>query len=113
MQTVNDMLTMYGGAASQHALRTTFVPREEAINLDKEIVSYWSQLASREVTSPLFHLPLRMGGLGGGLRGTPTRRSAMDSLAIHHPHPHGMTMMTMTHSDKVFTRGSTLPYGRE
>ena len=28
MQTVNDLLTMYVGAASQHALRTTFVPFE-------------------------------------------------------------------------------------
>ena len=66
MQTVNDLLTMYVGAASQHALRTTFVPCEEAINFDKEIVAYWSQLAGRDVTSPLFYLPLRMGGLGVG-----------------------------------------------
>ena len=66
MQTVNDLLTMYVGAASQHALRTTFVPREEAVSFDNEIVAYWSQLAGRDVTSPLFHLPLRMGGLGVG-----------------------------------------------
>ena len=66
MQTVNDLLTMYVGAASQHALRTTFVPKEEAVSIDKEIVAYWSQLAGRDVTSPLFHLPLRMGGLGVG-----------------------------------------------
>ena len=66
MQTVNDLLTMYVGAASQHELRTTFVPREEAVRFDKEIVFYWSQLAGRDVTSPLFHLPLRMGGLGVG-----------------------------------------------
>ena len=63
MQTVNDLLTMYVGAASQHALRTTFVPFEEAVSFDNEIVSYWSQLAGRDVTSPLFHLPLRIGGL--------------------------------------------------
>ena len=66
LQTVNDLLTMYVGAASQHALRTTFVPYEEAVRFDNEIVAYWSQLASRDVTSPLFHLPLRMGGLGVG-----------------------------------------------
>ena len=66
MQTVNDLLTMYVGAASQHALRTTFVPKEEAVSIDKEIVAYWSQLPGRDVTSPLFHLPLRMGGLGVG-----------------------------------------------
>ena len=66
LQTVNDLLTMYVGAASQHALRTTFVPHEEAVSFDNEIVAYWSQLAGRDVTSPLFHLPLRMGGLGVG-----------------------------------------------
>ena len=38
MQTVNDLLTMYVGAASQHALRTTFVPKEEAVSFDNEIV---------------------------------------------------------------------------
>ena len=66
MQTVNDLLTMYVGAASQDALRTTFVPEAEALSFDTEIVAYWSQLAGRDVTSPLFHLPLRMGGLGVG-----------------------------------------------
>ena len=55
---------MYVGAASQHALRTTFVQLEEAVSFDNEIVAFWSQLAGRDVTSPLFHLPLRMGGLG-------------------------------------------------
>ena len=63
MLTVNDLFTMYVGA---HALRTTSVPREEAVSFDKEIVSYWSQLAGRDVTYSLFHLPLRMGGLGVG-----------------------------------------------
>ena len=66
MQTVNDLLTMYEGAASQRALRTTFISFEEAVSFDSEIVAFWSQLAGRDVTSPLFHLPLRMGGLGVG-----------------------------------------------
>ena len=66
MQTVNDLLTMYVGAASQQALRATFVPKEEAARFDTEIVAYWSQLAGRDVTSPLFHLPLRTSGLGVG-----------------------------------------------
>ena len=44
MLTVNDLLTMYVGAASQHALRTTSVPREEAVSFDEKIVAYWSQL---------------------------------------------------------------------
>ena len=39
---------------------------EDAASFDNEIVLYWSQLACRHVTSRLFHLPLRMGGLGVG-----------------------------------------------
>ena len=66
MQMVNDLFTMYVGAASQHALRMTFVPEEEAKSFDAEIVAYWTQLVGRDVTSPLFHIPLRMGGLGVG-----------------------------------------------
>ena len=66
MQTVIDLITMYVGAASQHELRTTFVPYEEAANFDNEIEAHWSKLAGRDVASPLFHLPLRMGGLGVG-----------------------------------------------
>ena len=50
MQTVNDLLTMYVGAASQHALRTTFVPETAALSFDTEIVAYWSRLAGRDVT---------------------------------------------------------------
>ena len=40
MQTVNDLLTIYLGTASQHALRTTLVPEEEAASFDNEIVFY-------------------------------------------------------------------------
>ena len=36
MQTVNDLLTMYVGAARQHALRMTFVLEEEAKSFDAE-----------------------------------------------------------------------------
>ena len=66
MQTVNETLTMYVGAARQHALRMTFVLEEEAKSFDAEIVAYWTHLAGRDITSPLFHLPLRMGGPGVG-----------------------------------------------
>ena len=34
VQTVNDLLTMYVGAASQHVLRMGFVPEQEAHNFD-------------------------------------------------------------------------------
>ena len=66
MQTVNALLIMYVGAASQNVLRMTFVPEAEALSFDTEIVAYWSQLAGRDVTSPLFHLPLLKGGLTVG-----------------------------------------------
>ena len=39
MQTVNDLVTMYVGAASQHDLRMTFVPEAEAKSFDAEVVA--------------------------------------------------------------------------
>ena len=51
MQTVNDLLTVYVGAASQHTLRTTFDPEAESFCFDA---------VGRDTTSPLFHLPLRI-----------------------------------------------------
>ena len=66
MQTVNDLLTMHVGAASQHALRMTFVLEAEAKSFDAEVVACWTQLVGRNVTSPRFHLQLRMEGLGVG-----------------------------------------------
>ena len=35
VQTVNDLLTMYVGAASQRILRMSFVPEQEAQNIDR------------------------------------------------------------------------------
>ena len=64
MQTVNDLLTMYVGAASQHVLRMSFVSQHEAKTFDTddtEVIAFWSQLIKREATSPLFHLPLKLG----------------------------------------------------
>ena len=70
-------------AASQHALRMTFVPEAEANSFDTEIVALWSQLIGRVASSPLFHLPLRMGAWVWAQR-TTTRCSPMDSLAVSH-----------------------------
>ena len=46
MQKVNDLLSMHVSAASQHALRTTFVAETEAeaVSFDNEIVAFWSLL---------------------------------------------------------------------
>ena len=66
VQTVNDLLTMYVGAASQHVLRMSFVPEQEAQNFDRQVITYWSRLMHRDIASPLFFLPLKLGGLGVG-----------------------------------------------
>ena len=65
-QTVNDLLTMYVGAASHHVLRMSFVPDQEVQNFDRQVLTFWSRLMHRDVTSPLFFLPLKLGGLGVG-----------------------------------------------
>ena len=65
-QTENDLLTMYVGAASQHVLRMSFVPVQEAHNFDRQVTTFWSHLMERDVTSPLFFLLLKLGGLGVG-----------------------------------------------
>ena len=65
-QTVNGLFAMYVGAASQHVLRMSFVPEHEARTFDTEVTAFWSQLIKRDATSPLFHVPLKLGGLGVG-----------------------------------------------
>ena len=44
----------------------SFVPEDEARTFDTEVIGPWSQLIKRDATSPLFHLPLKLGGLGVG-----------------------------------------------
>ena len=41
---MNDLLTMYVGAASQHVLRMSFVPEEESLNFDTQVTAFWSHL---------------------------------------------------------------------
>ena len=67
-QAVNDQLTMYVGAASQHDLRMSFVPEQEARNFDRQVTSFCSHLMHRDIASPLFFLPLKLGGLGWALQ---------------------------------------------
>ena len=54
------------GAASQHVLRMSFVPEEEAKNFDTQVTALWSRLMHRDIASPLFFLPLKLGDLGVG-----------------------------------------------
>ena len=44
VQIVNDLLSVYVGAASQHALRMSFVPEQEAQNFDRQVLTFWSRL---------------------------------------------------------------------
>ena len=58
VQTVNDLLTMYVGAASQHVLRMSFVPEQEAHNFDREVMTFWSHLhASQRHLSIILFTP--------------------------------------------------------
>ena len=65
-QAVNDLLTMCVGAASPHVLRMSFVPEEEAQNFDRQVLTFWSRLMHRDITSQLFFLPLKLGRFGVG-----------------------------------------------
>ena len=53
-------------AASQHVLRRSFVAEQEAHNFDRQVMTFYSHLMHRDITSPLFFLPLKLGGLGVG-----------------------------------------------
>ena len=54
MQTVNDLLTMYVGAASQHVFRMSFVPEQEAHNFDRTGHDFFGP-PSFNATSPLHY----------------------------------------------------------
>ena len=63
VQTVSDLLTMYIGAASQHVLRMSFVPEQEAQNFDRQVLTFWSRLMHRDIASPLSFYPSSLVGL--------------------------------------------------
>ena len=63
-QAVKDLLTMYVGAASQHVLRMSFVPEQEARNFVRQVTTFWCHLVQHDITSPLFFLHLKLDGLG-------------------------------------------------
>ena len=44
----------------------SFVSEQEAHNFDRQVMAFWSHLLHRDITSPLFFLPLKLGGLGVG-----------------------------------------------
>ena len=104
-QAVDDLLTMYVGAASQHVLRMSFVPEQEARNFDRQVTSFWSRLIQRDIASPLFFLLLKLGGLGVG--SAVQRHAAVPWRAWQSIIP---TLMATTHSpdtDSLFTLYTT------
>ena len=97
VQTVNDLLSMYVGAASQHVLRMSFVPEQEAQNFDRQVLTFWSRLMHRDITSQLFFLPLKLGGFGVG--SAVQRHAAAPWRAWQSVIP---SLMTITHSTLSF-----------
>ena len=51
---------MYVGAASQHVLRMSFVPEQEAHNFDRQVMTFWSHLMHRDFAPPLLFLHLKL-----------------------------------------------------
>ena len=70
VQTVNDPLTMYVFAASQHVLRMSFVPEQEAQNFDRQVITYWSRLMHCDIASPLFFSTSQAWWTWGGICGS-------------------------------------------
>ena len=61
----------------------SFVPEWEAQNFDTQVPAFWSHLIQRDVTSPLFSLPLKLGELVVGSavqRHAAARRCARQSV---------------------------------
>ena len=82
---MNDLLSMYIGAASQHALRMSFVPGQEAKNFDTEVTAFWSQLIQRDL--PLFFLPLKLKQFLESLTTSPVDRAVLLPNPHHAPEP--------------------------
>ena len=100
---MNDLLTMYVGAASQHVLRKSFVPEQEAQNVDRQVITYWSRLMHRGVASPLFFRPLKLGGLGVGSavqRHAAAPWRAQSIIATLIPSHGTQTLSSVQHHDK-------------
>ena len=85
VQTVNDLLSMYVGAASQHALRMSFVPEQEAQNFDRQVLTFWSRLMHRDITSQLFFSTSQTWRFWCGFCCSKTCCSSMACVAVSHP----------------------------
>ena len=60
---------MHVGAASQHVLRMSLMPEQQAQNFDRQVLTFSSRHMHRDITSPLFFLPLKLGlGVGSAVQ---------------------------------------------
>ena len=94
VQTVNDPLTMYVGAASQHVLRMSFVSEQEARQLRQTGYDLLvSPYASRYHLSVVFSTPQACRTWSGLCTSTP-RGSQMARVAVDHSHVDGNNPVT-------------------
>ena len=94
VQTVNDQLTMYVGAASQHVLRMSFVPEQEARNFDRQVMTFWSRLMRRDIASPLFFSTPQAWRSRSGLCSSTSCGRPMAGVAVDHSHVDGNNPVT-------------------
>ena len=109
VQTVNDLLTMHFGAASQHVLRVSFVPEQEAENFDRQVITCWSRLMHRDIASPLFFLLSSLVDLGWDLRFNVVRRCPMACVAVDHSYIDGNNPISGHRFTFQFNTTSTFP----
>ena len=86
-QAVNDLLTMYVGAASQHVLRMSFVPEKEARNFDRQVTSFSSRFIQRDIA---FCVVLSTPQAWR----TWSELCSMVQVAVDHPHINGNNPVT-------------------
>ena len=58
--------SLIAGRITRWALHVSLVPEQEAQNFDTHVTAFRSHLIQRDVTSPLFFQPDKLGGLGVG-----------------------------------------------
>ena len=94
VQKVNDLLTMYVGAASQHVLRMSFVSEQEAHNFDRQVMTFTSCLVQRDITfTVVFSTPQAWRTWSGLCSSTP-RGCSMARVAVDHSHVDGNNPVT-------------------
>ena len=103
VQTVNDLLIMYVGAASQYVLRMSFVPEQEAHNFDIQVMTFWSHLMHRDITSPLFFSTPQAWRTWSGLCSSTPRGCSMARVAVDRLHVNGNNPVKSPDTDSLFS----------